>query len=125
MDSAHNHRGTECPDCRVARQDRDKIEPRVWWIDFEDEEGSWLGVAYVEADSLAHAITKTHDIGIHPGGRAAVATPCPLEWSTPAWRATWCDRLLDADEVDALPAMDLRRPNRAARRARAKRRRSS
>ncbi len=37
------------------------------WLSFADESG-WLGGCIVEAQSLAAAVTKTHLLGINPGG---------------------------------------------------------
>ncbi len=37
------------------------------WLSFADESG-WLGGCVVETQSLAAAITKTHLLGINPGG---------------------------------------------------------
>lgn len=47
----------------------------LWWLSFADPtkpEGSqFLGVAIVEALGPAHAMKKTKDIGINPGGEVA------------------------------------------------------
>ncbi len=40
------------------------------WLSFVDESG-WLGGCIVEAQSLAVAVTKTHLLGINPGGEIA------------------------------------------------------
>jgi len=44
----------------------------IWWLSFCDDlkpTGSkFSGVAIVKAKGLAHAVAKTHELGINPGG---------------------------------------------------------
>jgi hypothetical protein len=60
---------------------------------------SYLGGAVVQAHTAGGAITRSHRLGINPGGEVAAAGPLPARYIAPEWR----DRLLTADEVLAIP----------------------
>jgi hypothetical protein len=90
----------------------------LWWLSFCDPDiaasipeparqpggPSFLGVIIVQASDLPAAITRSHLLGINPGGEIGVAGPLP-EWSV---AAEWRDRLLTAAEADAIPDPSMR-----------------
>ena len=75
----------------------------MWWLSFCDTgkpEGSqFLGVAIVQAPTLAAAVTRSHVQGVNPGGQVASMGPIPQEYIPGEWR----DRLLSKDEAEAIP----------------------
>lgn len=83
----------------------------LWWLSFVDPDksappgeqvpggGGFLGVVICEGDPLADAITRSHLLGVNPGGRVAAKGPLPAWMVEPAWR----DRLLTKDEALAIP----------------------
>ena len=83
----------------------------LWWLSFVDTdrsappgqqvpgEGGFLGVAICEGDTLADAITRSHLLGVNPGGQVAAKGPIPAWMIGPEWR----DRLLTADEALSIP----------------------
>jgi hypothetical protein len=83
----------------------------LWWLSFVDPdrsappgqqtpgEGGFLGVAICEGDTLADAITRSHLLGVNPGGQVAARGPLPAWMIGPQWR----DRLLSKDEALAVP----------------------
>lgn len=48
------------------------------WFYFSFARDGWLGSCLVEAPTLSLAVTKTHILGINPGGEI-LATPVPDE----------------------------------------------
>jgi hypothetical protein len=75
----------------------------LWWLSFADPglpEGSqFLGVAIVQAPEFPAAVTRTHALGINPGGGIQGAGPIPAEHIA---RGYW-DRLLTKAEAEAIP----------------------
>lgn len=75
----------------------------LWWLSFCDTDKpagtQFLGVAIVQAATESAAVTRAHKIGVNPGGQVTIAGPLPAG----AIAAEWCDRLLTADEADAIP----------------------
>lgn len=53
----------------------------VWWMSFCDmskpQGQQWLGVIVVEELGPMHAVNKTHELGINPGGDIAFARVQP------------------------------------------------
>ena len=41
----------------------------IWWLSFADDDG-FLGGCFIEAADMLDAVTKTHRLGINPGGEA-------------------------------------------------------
>jgi hypothetical protein len=88
----------------------DEDDP-LWWLSFcdpakapppeEQRPGgpSFLGVLIIQAPSLAAAITRSHVLGVNPGGQIAIKGPIPARYIAQEWR----DRLLSAAEADAIP----------------------
>ena len=77
-----------------------------WWMSFADPdlpEGSrFLGVAIVQVPHVAAALTRSHRLGINPGGEVQLAmVPEDLLW---AIKPREFDRRLDASEAKALSA---------------------
>lgn len=83
----------------------------LWWLSFVDPDrsappgeqvpggGGFLGVVICEGDTLADAITRSHLLGVNPGGQVAAKGPLPTWMIAPQWR----DRLLTKDEALAIP----------------------
>lgn len=83
----------------------------LWWLSFVDPDqsappgrqvpggGGFLGVAVCEGDTLADAITRSHLLGVNPGGQVAARGPIPAQMIAPEWR----DRLLTKDEALSIP----------------------
>jgi hypothetical protein len=83
----------------------------LWWLSFCDPAKapapefqrpggpSFLGAVITQAPTLAAAITRSHVLKVNPGGEIKIVGPIPAEFIAPEWR----DRLLSADEIDALP----------------------
>jgi hypothetical protein len=75
----------------------EKVE--LWWLSFADPglpEGSqFLGVVILEAAGLADAVTKSHLLGLNPGGEI-------LGYPVPGWiPREWQGRLLTKEEAVA------------------------
>lgn len=95
----------------LCRYDHDDYPLWLWWLSFTDPAKtpppdeqvpggqSFLGVVIVEAPTLEDAITRSHLLGANPGGEVAVMGPLTPGSIGEEWR----DRLLTADEVDAIP----------------------
>lgn len=102
-------------DAALAAEDLDP-EPGCWWLSFVDtnvaatiplEEqkpggDAFLGVAIVEATGFYHAVMRTHELGINPGGEIQVIGPIPPGTYPPEF----FDRLLSFDEVKTIPGED-------------------
>ena len=83
----------------------------LWWMSFCDPSKapprrkqrpggpSFLGGAVIQGPTLAAAITRSHLLGVNPGGEVAAQGPIPPHWIGQEWR----DRLLTADEVRSVP----------------------
>jgi len=75
----------------------------LWWLSFRDPdrpEGSrFLGVAIIQAATLAAAMTRSHRLGVNPGGEVASRGPVDPQRIAAGWR----DRLLSRDEADSVP----------------------
>ena len=75
----------------------------LWWMSFCDPAApagsQFLGVAIVQAPDLESAVTRSHVLGVNPGGEIQIAGPIPEGWIGPEWR----DRLLAKAEAEAIP----------------------
>jgi hypothetical protein len=83
----------------------------LWWLSFcdpdkappEDEQRpggpSFLGVVITQAPNFAAAITRSHVLGVNPGGEIGARGPIPARFIAAEWR----DRLLTFAEVEAIP----------------------
>lgn len=89
-------------DAELGKYEPDPGDP-LWWLSFCDPdapEGSqFLGVAVVQAPTLPAAITRSHVLGVNPGGEVASMGPIPVGYIAGEWR----DRLLTRDEAEAIP----------------------
>lgn len=69
--------------------------PRWWYLSFADRTG-WLGGVFIYAPGFTHAVLKTHQLKINPGGEvcgASVTEEPPVEFQ---------NRLLGLDDLEAL-----------------------
>lgn len=83
----------------------------LWWLSFVDPGrsapieqqvpggGGFLGVVIAEGDTLADAITRSHLLGVNPGGQVSAQGPIPRQLIAAEWR----DRLLTKDEALSVP----------------------
>jgi len=83
----------------------------LWWLSFCDPDKapppelqrpggpSFLGAVITQAPTLAAAITRSHVLKVNPGGEIKILGPIPPKYIASEWR----DRLLSAEEIDALP----------------------
>jgi hypothetical protein len=75
----------------------------LWWLSFADPdlpEGSqFLGVVIVQAATLEDAVTRSHLLGVNPGGGIQIAGPLPAHFFAEQWR----DRLLSMAEAGSIP----------------------
>lgn len=83
----------------------------LWWLSFVDPDrsappgqqvpggGGFLGVAICEGDTLADAITRSHLLGVNPGGQVSARGPLPAWMIAPEWR----DRLLTKEQALSIP----------------------
>jgi len=75
----------------------------LWWLSFIDptkKRGTrFLGVVVVEGADLAAAITRSHLLGVNPGGEIEAAGPLPAGCIATEWR----DRLLTSGEANSIP----------------------
>ena len=75
----------------------------LWWLSFCDPdapEGSqFLGVVITQAPDLECAVTRSHVLGVNPGGEIQIAGPLPEGSIGPEWR----DRLLTRAEAESVP----------------------
>lgn len=83
----------------------------LWWLSIVDPDrsapleqqvpggGGFLGVAICEGDTLADAITRSHLLGVNPGGQVSAQGPLPASMIAAEWR----DRLLTKDEAMSVP----------------------
>jgi len=83
----------------------------LWWLSFCDPDKapppelqkpggpSFLGGVITQAPTLAAAITRSHVLGVNPGGEIKIAGPIPAEYIAAEWR----DRLLSAEEIGQIP----------------------
>ncbi len=95
--------GPDVPlDALLGLLESDAADP-LWWLSFADpglpEGTQFLGVVILQAPTLAAAITRSHWLGVNPGGQIATAGPLPQEWIAAEWR----DRLLTKAEAEAVP----------------------
>lgn len=78
-----------------------------WYFSFADAtlpKGSqFLGACYVRGGHLPDAITRSHLLGINPGGEIASFGPLP-ENIADAIPVHWQERLMNRDEVAACDA---------------------
>jgi hypothetical protein len=98
------------PDAVLGYLEPEPDDP-LWWLSFCDPDKapppelqrpggpSFLGAVITQAPTLAAAITRSHVLGVNPGGEVKILGPIPPEFITAEWR----DRLLSADEIDAMP----------------------
>lgn len=82
----------------------------LWWLSFCDPAlapppelqrpggPSFLGAVITQAPTDLAAVTRSHMLGVNPGGEVKMIGPIPTEVIAPEWR----DRLLSADEIDAM-----------------------
>ena len=88
-----------------ARRDKLLLEEsqqpeRWWWLSFAGEKG-FLGGILTRAQGFASAITKTHLLGINPGGECQGAEiPDEVIESSPYGHANFADRLLSKREIE-------------------------
>ena len=79
-----------------------KNEPAWWWLSFchadKPKGEQFVGACLVNARGFAHAVRRTRDLGINPGGE--VAGWGPLE--PPDEVLALADRLLTKAECDAI-----------------------
>jgi hypothetical protein len=118
---AEAHFGADLPR-RLNGPDRspaDNPEAGLWWLSFVDTtrsaplaeqvpgEGGFLGVVVVDAASFIDAVCRATTLGINPGGE--ISGRGPYE----SWRIgpEWCDRLLTAADVDAMPCCTMHGPS--------------
>lgn len=85
----------------------------LWWLSFCDPEKArrtplrkrksggpaFLGVVITQAPNLAAAITRSHVLGVNPGGEIGIQGPIPARYIGTEWR----DRLLTFADVEAIP----------------------
>ena len=83
----------------------------LWWLSFCDPSKtpplnlqrpggpSFLGAVITQAPTLAAAITRSHMLGVNPGGEIGSVGPIPAAYIGADWR----DRLLTAAEAEAIP----------------------
>ena len=75
----------------------------LWWLSFCDTDrragSQFLGVSIVQAPTFAAAITRSHVLGVNPGGEVASEGPLPAEFIAAEYR----DRLLTRAEAEAIP----------------------
>jgi hypothetical protein len=75
----------------------------LWWLSFCDPDlpagGQFLGVAVIQAPTFPAAVTRSHSLGVNPGGQVASAGPILAGCIGAEWR----DRLLTRDEALSIP----------------------
>ena len=88
----------------------DESDP-LWWLSFCDPDKappeaeqrpggpSFLGVVIVQALTGVAAVTRSHVLGVNPGGQVAIMGPIPAAFIGAQYR----DRLLSAAEAEAIP----------------------
>jgi hypothetical protein len=77
-------------------------QPGVWWLSFADGD-HWLGGCYIEAIGPAHAVARTHELGINPGGEVLITGALSRERFDQIAPATAVlDRLLQKEDIDDL-----------------------
>jgi len=88
----------------------DESDP-LWWLSFCDPDKapppelqrpggpSFLGGVITQAPTMEAAITRSHLLGVNPGGEIKILGPIAAEYIAAEWR----DRLLSAAEIDAMP----------------------
>lgn len=86
----------------------------LWWLSFCDPDlappleeqrpggPSFLGAVITQAPTLAAAVTRSHVLGVNPGGEIKIAGPMAAAFIAPEWR----DRLLSQAEIEAIPEPD-------------------
>ena len=60
----------------------------------------FLGGAYVQGDTIEEALTRSHLLGVNPGGEVAFQGPAPDDALRANVPAENLERLLTADEVN-------------------------
>jgi hypothetical protein len=77
----------------------------LWWLSFCDTDlppgSQFLGVAICQAPTFPAAVTRSHVLGVNPGGQVASMGPIPPAAIAPEWR----DRLLTRDEAESIPEL--------------------
>lgn len=98
------------PDAILGYFDPEPGDP-LWWLSFCDPAKapppelqrpggpSFLGAVITQAPTLAAAITRSHVLGVNPGGEIKILGPMPAAFIGTEWR----DRLLSAAEIEAIP----------------------
>lgn len=87
---------------RVAQVAAETASPAgsLWWLSFADPSlpagTQFLGACLVEADSLPAAVTRSHLLGINPGGEVAIVGPLDPGQPPPGYPL---DRLLTREEI--------------------------
>lgn len=83
----------------------------LWWLSFCDPAKvpprelqrpggpSFLGAVITQAPTMAAAITRSHVLKVNPGGEIKILGPIEARFIAAEYR----DRLLSADEIDAMP----------------------
>jgi hypothetical protein len=86
-----------------------KPDDPLWWLSFCDPdapEGSqFLGVVITQAADFIAAVSRSHALGVNPGGEVQGAGPLPADSISPEWR----DRLLTKAEAEAIPGPEAER----------------
>lgn len=76
-----------------------------WWLSFIDPERPegtrFLGVCIVQGATGMAAVSRSHDLGVNPGGQVMMV-PVDDEFVDPLFREQWCDRLLGKSEAELL-----------------------
>lgn len=84
------------PDAVLGLREPVEDDP-LWWLSFCG--ASFLGAVITQAPTLAAAITRSHVLGVNPGGEIQALGPLPVTEIAAQWR----DRLLSAAEIEAIP----------------------
>ena len=88
----------------------DEADP-LWWLSFCDPAKapppelqrpggpSFLGAVITQAPTFEAAITRSHLLGVNPGGEIKILGPIEAKYIAAEYR----DRLLSAAEIEAMP----------------------
>ena len=81
-------------------------DSNLWCLSFCDTDlpkgKQFLGVIITDAAYLTDASTKTHALGINPGGQVRCTGPIPAEWIEQIY---W-NRLLTREEAWSIPKIE-------------------
>ena len=104
------HKPNIPPDAVLGYLPPEQDDP-LWWLSFCDPDlapapelqrpggPSFLGGVITQAPTFAAAITRSHLLGVNPGGEIKALGPIPPGFIAAEWR----DRLLSAAEIEAIP----------------------